>query len=31
MTSLGLTKEETEQCIGEMKQERIVIIAKKSI
>jgi len=31
MTSLGLTKEETERCIGEMKQERIVIIAKKSI
>lgn len=31
MTSLGLTKEETERCIGEVKQERIVIIAKKSI
>jgi len=31
MTSLGLTKEETERCIGEMKQERIVAIAKKSI
>jgi len=31
MTSLGLTQEETERCIGEMKQERIVIIAKKSI
>ncbi len=31
MTLLGLTKEETERCIGEMKQERIVIIAKKSI
>ncbi|MHC8965810.1 YflT domain-containing protein [Priestia aryabhattai] len=29
MASLGLTREEAEQCIGEMKQERIVIIAKK--
>jgi hypothetical protein len=31
MASLGLTQEETERCVGEMKQERIVIIAKKSI
>ncbi|MGG0435825.1 general stress protein [Priestia megaterium] len=29
MASLGLTREEAEQCIGKMKQERIVIIAKK--
>ena len=29
MASLGLTKEEAEQCVSEMKQERIVIIAKK--
>ncbi|MDR0132195.1 general stress protein [Priestia megaterium] len=29
MASLGLTQEEAEQCINEMKQERIVIIAKK--
>ncbi|CAH0321944.1 general stress protein [Priestia megaterium] len=31
MASLGLTKEEAERCVGQMKQERIVIIAKKSI
>lgn len=31
MASLGLTKEEAERCVVEMKQEHIVIIAKKSI
>ena len=31
MASLGLTKEEAERCVGEMKQECIVIIVKKSI
>ena len=31
MASLGLTQEETERCVGEMKQERIVIIAKKDM
>ncbi|MED3951411.1 general stress protein [Priestia aryabhattai] len=31
MASLGLTQEEAKQCVGEMKQERIIIIAKKGM
>lgn len=31
MASLGLTLEEAKQCVGEMKQERIIIIAKKGV
>ena len=31
MASLGLTQEEAKQCVGEMKQERIIIIAKKDM
>jgi hypothetical protein len=31
MASLGLTQEEVKQCVGEMKQERIIIIAKKDV
>ncbi|WP_129707550.1 general stress protein [Priestia megaterium] len=31
MASLGLTREEAEKCVGEMKQERIIIIAKKDM
>ncbi|MFP7733386.1 general stress protein [Priestia aryabhattai] len=31
IASLGLTREEVEQCISEMKQERIIIIAKKDM
>ena len=31
MASLGLTQEEAKQCVGAMKQERIIIIAKKDM
>ncbi|SUV04003.1 general stress protein 17M [Priestia megaterium] len=31
MASLGLTQEEVEQCISEMKEERIIIISKKDV